>query len=466
MDIHQRFTALGCAVPEILLPKPGVDLSKWAVIACDQFSQDHDFWAKVEAETKGSPSSLHLIYPEIYLEDKGKEERIAGIHQTMKDYLGGGVFAPPFQGFVYLERTTPYHPLRRGLVMAIDLERYNWSPGTKPLIRATEGTVKERLPPRMEIRRGASLEIPHILLLIDDEHDALLPELGRRAKARSVLYRTELRPNAGSLTGWSLDERGDWDFFAGALEELAERAKTRYGAGDSLPTGRYTEPLNYRPSEPFLFAVGDGNHSLATARAIWEEYKQNHREWKTTNHPARWALVELENLYDPGISFEPIHHLLFGAQLREILSLLAVLPGFSCKTIPSGNELARLVEDPRALKNRLGLIAENEFVLTETDEPGLSTSYLQPLLDTFIRERNAAAGMDSVTIDYIHGKAELFKFAGEKTGRMPVVGVLLPRVKKSGLFETVARTGPLPRKSFSLGEGIEKRFYLESRRLS
>ncbi|MDR3336130.1 MAG: DUF1015 domain-containing protein [Treponema sp.] len=457
MDIHQRFAALGCAVPEILLPKPGVDLSKWAVIACDQFSQDHDFWAKIEAETKGGPSSLRLIYPEIYLEDKGRREQIAGIHQAMEDYLRGGVFAPPFQGFVYLERTTPYHPLRRGLVMAIDLERYNWSPDTKPLIRATEGTVKERLPPRMEIRRGAPLEIPHILLLIDDEHNAVLPELGRRAKARSALYRTELRPDAGSLTGWSLDERGDWDFFAGALEALAERAKTRYGAEDPIPTGRYTEP--------FLFAVGDGNHSLATAKAIWEEYKQNHREWRTANHPARWALVELENLYDPGIRFEPIHHLLFGVQLREILSLLAVLPGFSCKTISSGDELARLVEDHGALKNRLGLIAGNEFVLTETDEPGLSTSYLQPLLDAFIRERNAAAGMDSVTIDYIHGKAELFKFAGEKTGGPPVVGVLLPPVKKSGLFETVARTGPLPRKSFSLGEGIEKRFYLESRRL-
>ena len=217
MGIEKRFAALGIAAPEILLPAGDVDLSKWAVIACDQFTRDRDYWAGVEAAVGESPSALRLVFPELYLEDGDREARVAAIHRAMETYLSGGVFAPPRRGFIYLERSTPRHPLRRGIVMAVDLDRYDWKPGAASLIRATEGTVPARLPPRMDIRRGAPLEIPHILLLIDDETDTVLPELGRRAKAGSALYHTELRPAAGTVTGWFLDRHEDWEFFAGAL---------------------------------------------------------------------------------------------------------------------------------------------------------------------------------------------------------------------------------------------------------
>jgi hypothetical protein len=463
MEIHQRLAALGVAAPEILLPAGGVDLSKWAVIACDQFARDREYWAGLEAaagidDAGGeSHSTLRLIFPEIYLEDGDRRPRIEAIHRAMETYLANGVFAAPRRGFVYLERSTPHHPLRRGLVMAADLERYDWKPGASSLIRATEGTLPERLLPRMDIRRGALLETPHILLLIDDENDAILPELGRRAKAYSALYRTELRPGAGAVSGWPLDEREDWEFFAGALETLADRARTRYN-GDTFTEAPPCPAEAPSPAEPFLFAMGDGNHSLATAKAIWEEYKEAHRgEPGLESHPARWALVELENLYDQGIAFEPIHRLILGVSAGEAEALLSRLPQseWSGRPVSSPAELSALVGDEKAERNRIGLISSGRYGLIETSAPGLITDSLQPLLDEYSKHRSGAS------VDYIHGAEELFRLSAQPSA----VGLLLPPVKKSGLFRTVARRGPLPRKSFSMGEAEEKRFYLECRKL-
>jgi hypothetical protein len=442
MDLEQRLRSLGVGVPELLLPGPGVDPVKWAVIACDQYTQDREYWERLDAATGAAPSTLRLIYPEVYLQDPRRTERIEAIHRCMKDYLRGGVFAPPRRALVYLQRATPWRPLRRGLVLAVDLERYDWSPEARPLIRSTEGTVPERLPPRMEIRRGAALESPHIILLVDDEEDALLPALGRMAK--TPLYDTALEPSAGRLASWALGEDA-WETLASGLERLSLRARTRYGASGG---------------DPFLFAVGDGNHSLATAKAVWEEYKAAHAGEGLEDHPARWALAELENLYDPGIAFEPIHRVLSGPlPPGEILALLKErlrreLPGFSARPVSGPAELSRLVGDAGAEGSRLGLIAGGEALLTETSRGGLATGYLQPLLDAFIAE----AGFP-LEIDYIHGEEELFRLAGG------ALGILLPPIRKAGLFETVARSGPLPRKSFSMGEAPEKRFYFECRRL-
>jgi hypothetical protein len=452
-DIERRFAALGAAAPEILLPAGDVDLSKWAVIACDQFSRDRDYWAAVEAAAGESPSALRLVFPELYLEDGDRSTRVAAIHRAMETYLAGGVFAPPRRGFVYLERSTPHHPLRRGIMMAVDLDRYDWRPGAASLIRATEGTVPERLPPRMDVRRDAPLEIPHILLLIDDETDTVLPELGRRAKAGSVLYHTELRPGAGAVTGWFLNDAQDWEFFAGALEALAGRARTRYGV--SAEPSSSAEPLSL--SETFLFAMGDGNHSLATAKAVWEEYKKTHRdEAGLESHPARWALVELENLYDPGIAFEPIHRLILGVPVGEVERLLSELPGSAWygRPISGPAELSSLTGDKNAEHNRIGLVSGGICRLVETAAPGLVVDSLQPLLDGYL-------GHNPGSLDYIHGEEELFRLSVRPSS----VGLLLPPVKKSGLFGTVARRGPLPRKSFSMGEAEEKRYYLECRKL-
>jgi hypothetical protein len=390
-----------------------------------------------------APSSLHLILPEIYLDRGDRERRVADIHQAMAAYLREGVFAPPRRGWVYVERRTPLHPLRRGLVLAIDLEQYDWNPAARPLIRSTEGTVPERLPPRMAIRRGAPLEIPHILLLLDDEEDRLLPDLAARAKKGPPLYEASLLPDAGEAAGWLLDREEDWAYFARGLGVLAERANTRYGQqGDA----------------PFLYAVGDGNHSLASAKAVWEEYTAAHGD-APADHPARWALAEVENLYDPGIAFEPIHRVLFGPGPEEVLETLTALPGFACRPLGDPAELSRLAGDPEAPGARLGLVAGKKLFLIESSAPGLITDCLQPLLDRFL---TGHAG-DSYGIDYIHGGEELFRIAG--TSEKPAAGLLLPPIKKSGLFQTVARRGPLPRKSFSMGEAVEKRYYLECREL-
>jgi hypothetical protein len=471
-DITQRLGRLGLKVPEILIPAAGVDLQKWAVIACDQYTQDRGYWERAAEFAGDAPSALKLVFPEAYLDDGDRSRRIEDIHRTMDSWLGEGVFAPPREGCVYVERSTPFHPRRRGLVIALDLEQYDWNPGARPLIRATEGTVPERLPPRMDIRRGASLEIPHILILIDDDGDTLLPELGRRAARGAPAYRSPLMLGGGEISGWFLDAEDDLAFLAGALEGLQERAADRYGTQDA---------------GPFLYALGDGNHSLAAAREIWLEYKRAcegrrgeppmpaEGEAAALSPASRWALVEMENLYDPGIRFEPIHRVLFGVDFDGALDILSSLPGFSRRIIDgesSGtdkDELIRLVGDGEAAKTRMGLVSRGRCALIETEAPGLATACLQPLLDGWLARQAsgpaAASGGRTVrpSIDYIHGAEALFRLAEDP--EKPAAGILLPPVKKSGLFETVARTGPLPRKSFSMGESAEKRYYLECRRL-
>ncbi|MDR1576593.1 MAG: DUF1015 domain-containing protein [Treponema sp.] len=464
-DFQQKIAALGLTIPEIMLPRG--DLQKWAVIACDQFTQDRDYWEKVKNTAAGAPSALNLIFPEVFLSDGDMPRRIKDIHETMMRYLDRGIFVGARRGCVYLERDTPFQRGRRGLVVAVDLEQYDWTPSARPLIRSTEGTVPERLPPRMDIRRGAPLETSHVLLLIDDETESLLPPLGERAKKAPPLYQTGLMMGSGSISAWFLDTEADWAFISEKLAELARRALTRY-----LPGGQGVSAGDETGGAPFLFAAGDGNHSLAAAKGIWEEYKKVHSGTNggaLPDHPCRYALVEIENIYDPAITFEPIHRVIFGMDFDEALAVLAGLPGFSSREPGGREELIRLTAEPCA-GNRFGIAARsavsggaasgNRYALVETSAGGIATAELQPLLD---RHLARAAGSRALSIDYIHGAEELFRLASA-SGRQ-AVGILLPPVKKAGLFETVARSGPLPRKSFSMGEAAEKRFYLECRRL-
>jgi hypothetical protein len=314
----------------------------------------------------------------------------------------------------------------------------------------------------MEIRRGAPLESPHILLLIDDDQDTLLPGLARLLGPAEPAYRGNLMLDSGAITGWRLDREEYWTHIAGGLESLRRRAERRYGApragGEGAGAGE---------AAPFLYAMGDGNHSLATAKAVWEEYKAAHPgEPGLAEHPLRFALVEIENLYDPAISFRPIHRILFNAGGGALLAALASLPGLTVTPLEGEGgleRLRRLVGEPGAPRTRLGLVSGPRRLLLETDAPGLAPVALQPLLDRF-----AAREGGDVSIDYIHGEEELIRLAGadrEPPGESGAAGLLLPPVRKEGLFETVARSGPLPRKSFSMGEGLEKRFYLECRPL-
>jgi len=461
MDIiEKRLGNLGIEVPEILLPQK-INLRQWAVIACDQFTQDRAYWKKAQETAAGSPSALNLIFPEVFLTgdeirpDEVRMRRIGDIHRSMRHYLDSGVFAPPRRGFVYLERDTPFNRGRKGLVAAIDLERYSWAPDARPLIRPTEGTVSERLPPRMDIRRDAPLETPHIILLIDDDTDSLLRGLGERAKKNAPAYQGDLMLNSGAISGWFLDTEDDWAFLAAGLEELAHRALTRYSA--DVPS----EQPGVQPesaAQPFLFAVGDGNHSLASAKGIWEERRGN-------PSPYRYALVEIENIYDPAIQFEPIHRVMFGIDFDGILNLLAALPGFSSRIVTGREELVRLTAEP-VNGNRFGIVCGTRYAVVETSAGGIATASLQPLLDQ-------ALNNSALSIDYIHGEEEVFRLAGGfgksavgiSAAGKPVVGIVLPPVHKAGFFETIARSGPLPRKSFSMGEAEEKRFYIECREL-
>ncbi|MCL2441317.1 MAG: DUF1015 domain-containing protein [Treponema sp.] len=457
MSINQKLNKFGLEVPSILLPAELHSLEKWPVIACDQFTQDRDYWEKAKAAAAGAPSTLNMIIPEVFLSDSNVPQRITDIHLSMKKYLDSGVFSQPGKGFIYLERDTPYQKSRRGLIAAIDLEQYEWHPDSRPLIRCTEGTVAERLPPRMDIRRGAPLELPHVLLLIDDDTNSLLPSLGEIAKKSAPVYKTPLMMDSGQVTGWFLNSENNNQasetllLMEEKLHELYNRSFGRYGGAET-------------DKKPFLFAVGDGNHSLAAAKGIWNEIKTSAG---CQNHPCRYALVEIENIYDPAIQFEPIHRLVFDADIDKVISLLSVLPDFSSRSVNSALELSSIVSEPCGTNNRFGIISNGRYAVIETSASGIATACLQPLLDNY-------ASDNPHLIDYIHDEKELFRLSGEGgtanshllDGSRLSTGILLPPVKKSGLFDTVARLGPLPRKSFSMGHSAEKRFYLECRALS
>jgi uncharacterized protein (DUF1015 family) len=435
------------SVPNVLVPRAGIDLSKWAVIACDQFTQDRAYWKKVADCAGTEPSTLNMILPEVYLEDGDRARRLESIRKTMREYLGdgstaqaAGVFAPPVNGFVYIERKTAYGRVRKGLVAAIDLDAYDWKPDSKALIRATEATIVDRIPPRMEIRRGAPIESPHIMLLVNAPDKKLVEGLGARVKDNKPLYETGLMQNSGSITGWEVSSDADLDAATAAVADLARAGTAADGSC-------------------FLFAVGDGNHSLATAKAVWDEFRAANKDAAQAgkidleNHPARHALVEIVNLYDDGLTFEPIHRVLFGTTAAEVSAFLAGRLGGSVRKAASGTELESLV----AAKNetRFGFVAPNTLEVLDTPDPALAVSRLQPALDDFL------AVHPLVKIDYIHGSEEVFRLGKEKNA----VAILLPPVEKNSFFSTIAAGGPLPRKSFSMGEASEKRFYLECRKL-
>ena len=433
---------LGLRVPEILLPA-NTDLNKWSVIACDQYTQDKEYWKKAEAAAGDGPSTLKLILPEVYLNSPDKPERIAKIRQTMKEYLGAGVFAPPFNGFIYIERKTAFGRMRRGLVAQIDLETYEWKPFSKANIRATEATIVDRIPPRKEIRKGAPLELPHIMLLVNDKDDLLVGGAQKitAGAGREPLYKGDLMCNGGSITGWGLSSDADLASVTDALNKIADANTAVDGS-------------------TFLFAVGDGNHSLATAKAVWDEYKQEliaggAAESELAENPVRFALIEVVNIYDKGLTFEPIHRVIFNTDVAGLIKTLAQKLDGTVSEVASAAELDAAVKASWA---DFGFAYKDggvqKYVLLKTGIKELAVSRLQPEIDEFLQGSAAE-------IDYIHGSEEVLKL-GEREN---AVGILLPPIAKDSFFETINGRGPLPRKSFSMGEADEKRFYLECRRL-
>ncbi len=395
------------APASILLPRVE-DMTAWSVIACDQFTSQGDYWEKVEERVGGAPSSLRLVLPEAWLgthRAEGAAERIAS---AMERYLADGVFEELTDAMIYLERTQPDGQVRRGLLGALDLEAYDFAPGTHSPVRATEGTVEERLPPRVEIRRGASLEMPHAIVLMDDREDRVLGLLEKAKEKMTVLYDFDLMMGGGHLTGWLV--RGE------ALE-------TTLSALTMLSSPEEQEKM-YGPAAqngPLVFAVGDGNHSLAAARRYWEEVKSTLTEREREDHPARYSLVEVENIHEPALAFEPIHRLISGTDTDAFASELAAHRG-------------------------------------EWEAPDRTLGERVAAAEAFCREYIRRFGGE---IDYIHGD-DTARALGAAHG---CGAVLLPPVEKNGLFLSVLTGGALPRKSFSMGHARDKRYYLECRRI-
>jgi len=418
-------SSLGIAVPEILLPAASVDLSRWAVIACDQYTSQPEYWKAVAERVGDAPSALHLVLPEVWLGAPDEALRIAAIGARMREYLSRGVFAPPFRGFVAVDRSTPHVPSRRGLMVALDLERYDWRPGAHALVRATEATVEERLPPRLRVREAAALELPHVLVLVDDPQRTVIEPVCDAAVRGAPLYDVELMHGAGRVRGWAVRETGEIERVERALAALASPA---------------VQAAKYGPStgDPFLYASGDGNHSLAAAKLYWEQRKGALPAAQRESDPARFALVELVNVHDPGLRFEPIHRVVFGLEPDALLEDLERARG--------AGPVHRLRWSAGTRSGVASLSAENE---------PLAVAALQGFLDAWLAKNPGAQ------IDYIHGNDALAELAAQPQR----IGFFLPAFEKSALFPTVARRGVLPRKAFSLGEAEEKRFYLEARRI-
>ena len=426
---------LGVKLPKILLPKI-LDIKTWATIACDQYTQDKDYWKQVYSIVGSKPSTVKITFPEVYLEEPGRQERIQNIKKEMKTYINQGVFASPEEEFVYLERTTRYGRVRHGLVVAVDLDTYEWKPFSKALIRATEATIVERIPPRMEIRKEAIIETPHIMLLVNDPNRKLVEGLGHRVKKNKPIYQGDLMMNSGSVKGWSVSNEYDIEYFRVSLQRLAEDNTQMDGS-------------------IFLFAVGDGNHSLATAKATWEEYKKNHPGIRNCN--MKYALVEIVNIYDTGLTFEPIHRVLFDINPKALIDFIGGNLGGNIEYLNTFEELKNRVDNS---KSDFGFIFEENkkpnFVFMKTNIKELPISQLQPAIDQFLISCNKKG-----SIDFIHGADELLRLGSQRG----ITAIYLPPIDKDSFFGTISGKGPLPRKSFSMGEADEKRFYLECRQI-
>lgn len=433
-----NYDKTGFTIPEIMLPKKGTDMSLWTCVACDQFTQDAKYWENAYAIRKGCPSAINLMLPEFYLDRPGSDEKIEKINKTMDEYVKGGVFAKPFTGMVLVKRKTlPGIPERTGLVAALDLECYDYKKGSGSLIRATEGTVLSRIPARMKIRKNASLEMPHVMILIDDPEKTVVEKCAEYVKGKRPVYNFALNENGGHLKGYKITDPRVFEDVSKALEKLADRKnfENRY----SLPEG----------TPVLLFAVGDGNHSLASAKAFWEEKK---RSGASSADPARYALCEICNIHDPGIIFEPIHRVLFNVDADDLTDSLCEYFGDKASVCFFGkNEKAADYEGCYSLSFYAGK-KQGAIYIDKTIDP-LAVGALAPFLDGYLEAHK------NVSIDYIHGDGEAVKL-GRKAGNF---SILLPAMDKNSLFPSVIRNGALPRKTFSMGEACEKRYYNECR---
>ncbi len=387
----------------ILLPK-AVNYKKWGVVACDQYTSEREYWDAVKAYVGDEPSTFNLVYPEAYLSEG--DSYIDRINAHMVQYIEDGVFEVYEGAYIYIERTLSGGRIRRGIIGAVDLETYDFTKGSKSAIRATEGTVAERIPPRVKIRQNAPLELPHAILLIDDKENKVIPS----ACDKTPVYDFDLMESGGHIRGYVIDG-AQADAISVAFDAYAEHV-----------------------SDGLVFAVGDGNHSLATAKTCWENLKKNLSVAEQENHPARYCLVEIENLYDTALEFEPIHRVLFDVKPEEVL---VSLEKFSAEGTGENTHTVTYVYGD----------VEGAFTIKHADS-NLAVGAVQAFIDKM-----------GYKADYIHGDDTTKRLAAKENA----FGFVLPAMEKESLFVTVIKDGALPRKTFSMGEAHEKRFYIEAK---
>eukprot|EP00767_Chilomastix_cuspidata_P004619 gnl/Chilomastix_cuspidata/478.p3 GENE.gnl/Chilomastix_cuspidata/478~~gnl/Chilomastix_cuspidata/478.p3 ORF type:complete len:447 (-),score=257.67 gnl/Chilomastix_cuspidata/478:960-2300(-) len=440
----------GISVQPILVPKAHVDPTKWAVVACDQYTSELKYWDDVDKIVGDAPSTLRIFLPEAFLSEQA--ERIPRINETMKRYLEEDIFQE-VHGIILVKRTVGA-AVRYGIMASLDLEEYSFEAGTTSLVRATEQTIAANLPPRIAIREDAPLELPHIMVLIDDPLRRTIAPIAERLQAEKVrpLYDFDLMKDSGHLTGWLLDEAAQAELFA-AMGRLFEKEEFMR---------KYDVPAD---TPLFVYAMGDGNHSLATAKVIWERVKAEHRRahpdsTDLPDDPRRYSLVEIENIHDPGIEFEPIHRVLFRCDAAHPLPafLRAGLEGWEERDAETLAALTEEVFTETPDRLRFGLVRPGPRFTSVSVAKTAAISYaaLQPLLDRYVTEGKAHG------IDYIHGARSTTDVTCENPDN---VGIIMPPLPKSGIIKAVIEGGVLPRKSFSMGEAESKRFYFDCRRI-
>lgn len=431
---------------KILIPNESIDLYKWSVVACDQFTSQPEYWQKAYDIVGDKPSTLKIIYPEVYLgEDKPKkEERIRKICETMKEYENGKIFKD-IEGPIYVERTVS-GKTHLGLVATVNLEDYVFTQNATTLIRPTEQTILERLPPRMDIRRDATIECPHILLLMDDNEKTVLEELAKKKDKMTKIYETDLMLDGGKLVGYTLPEDLKQEIFAKfKVLESPEIQEKKYGPESA--------------KHPLLFAVGDGNHSLATAKSIWEERKKKGEDPKTSK--GRLALVEIQNVHDDALTFEPIHRVFDGENATKMLDYLKeeFKDNYSFEKCDKPEDaLKKILSHGNSKPHTFAYISKQvsgTFTITKDTGKNLVVASIQPSIDKIVKE-------NKIGIDYVHGDDVVIKL-GLQEGHS---SIMLPPMKKDELFKTVVTAGLVPRKTFSMGHANEKRYYMECRSIA
>lgn len=390
----------------ILIPNPYADIRKWAVVACDQYTSEEKYWKELSEYVDNEPSALNLIFPEVYLNKIDNQKKIKDINNNMDKLLKANFFSEYKKSYVFVERETSTG-IRLGLVGAIDLEAYDYN-RDDTLIRASEKTVKERLPIRVKIRENAALELSHIVLLIDDHKKTLLEELAKRKYSFKRLYDFDLNMNGGNIKAYLINDDK-------TIKEIEEKF-------DNII------------DDNLLALVGDGNHSLASAKMHYENIKAKLSKEKAENNMARYAMVEVENIYDDAMQFDAIHRVVYNAGADFIPGLKETIKG--------------------DLKTKI-IIGDKEEDLYVNNNAIVAVKEVQEYIDDYIDKHN------DVSLDYIHGIYNLKEICKNKNG----IGIILPILDKKDFFDYVKKYKIMPRKSFSIGQANEKRYYIEVRKI-